>query len=72
MQVQFIKPWSIYQAGAVIEMPGGQADMLIRRRFVEEYVAPQPVVVSDELHAQPSATIAPTRRGRTQQRTSDN
>ena len=42
MQVKFIKPWSIYRTGTVIEMPGGAADMLIRRRFVREHTPPKP------------------------------
>lgn len=61
MQVQFIKPWSIYRSGAIIQMPGGQADMLIRRKFVREYVAPQP-----------DATTTTKARRKTRRGTSDN
>ncbi len=36
MRIRFVKAWKWIKEGRVIEMPGGQADMMIRRGFAVE------------------------------------
>ena len=38
MHIEIIKPYSFYKVGRLLELGGGVADILIRRKFAREVV----------------------------------
>lgn len=64
MKVRFLKPLRVYRKGDIVDLGGGEANVLIARQIVEPYAEPPLLETASVASEVRTAAVEPKRRRR--------